>query len=167
MPKTVTSPISRFPGSVVLKDPIPLSACVEWEEALADCHPKPCLRAREIRAKTWQKDAPPKEEVIAEYMAHFEACKDCKGALSDTAAQERMLKSVRTCVEKWDVPAFDLQNPPGSPKVVRSKFVAWIIGEINTIYNEAEPDGDPNAFGGEPTPTPAEKPPALPDVTLP
>jgi len=55
-----------------------------------------------------------------------------------------MIKAIRACVETWEVPAFDLANPPGSPKIARSKFIAWLITEIGLIYNEAEADGDPN-----------------------
>lgn len=161
MPKTITSPVSRFPGNVVLKDPIPLSACVEWERALADCQQSPCVAGAKILSHLWR-DLPKWQEtdtdemrkqvedelrkrVMGEYTDHVIDCKDCRPALSDTAAQERMLKAIRPCVEKWDIPAFDLKDPPGSPKVARSKFVAWIIGEISAIYNETEPDGDPNA----------------------
>jgi hypothetical protein len=139
--KTVESPITRFPGSVVLKDPIPLSACVAWEEALNDCKMAPCPEAYKILVAGQEKPDPDP----AEFASHILTCKNCRPALSDTAAQERMVKAVKSCVDEWNIPSFDLANPPGSPRIARSKFVAWIIGEINTIYNEAEPDGDPNA----------------------
>jgi hypothetical protein len=55
-----------------------------------------------------------------------------------------MLKALKACVEEWHIEGFDLSNPPGSPKVARSRFVAWLIGEVSAIYNEAEAVGDPN-----------------------
>jgi len=147
MGKKIESPVEKFPGSVTLKDPIPLSACVEWEAALADCQPSPCSEGRKILAQFWRTPEKERDVVSAEYETHFIACSEsggkCRVGLTDTAAQMRMLKSVRACVETWEVPAFDLANPPGSPKIARSKFIGWIIGEIATIYNEA--DGDPNA----------------------
>lgn len=145
MPKTITSPVTKFPGTVVLRDPIPLSACVEWEQALADCQQAPCQEGARILSQLWRNPDKKREAVIEEYTEHAIGCKNCRPALSDTAAQERMIKAIRPCVESWDIPAFDLKDPPGSPKVARSKFIAWIIGEISTIYNEAEADGDPNA----------------------
>lgn len=153
MPKKITSPVTRFPGSVTLLDPIPLSACVAWEAALADCQPAPCSDGQKILMQLWREPEKSRDEVALEYTEHFTACKNCRPGLSDTAAQERMIKAIRACVEAWDIPAFDLANPPGSPRVARSKFVAWLITEIGIIYNEAEADGDPNALQPEPTPT--------------
>ena len=145
MPKKIESPVSRFPGSVVLKDPIPLSACVEWEAALTDCQAAPCADGRKILLGMLDADEEQRAAIFDEYAVHFAGCDKCRPTLSDTAAQERMIKAIRPCVEEWNIPAFDLSDPPGSPKIARSKFVAWIIGQISAIYNEAEPDGDPNA----------------------
>ena len=143
MSKLVTSPVIKFPGTVTLKDPLPLSACVEWEAALAECQPSPCNEGRKILMK--MVDVDERASIVDEYTKHFAGCKDCRPGLSEVAAQERMLKVIKAMVESWSVPSFDLANPPGSPKTARSKFVGWIIGEISAVYNAEEPDGDPNA----------------------
>ena len=166
--KVITSPVTKFPGTVGIKDPIPLSACVEWEAGLAECQPSPCSEGRVILNKLWReqivakKDASDEEKaeveaaeikrravVSDEYETHFVSCTEkgngCKLGLTDIEAQARMLKAIRACVETWEVPNFDLVNPPGSPKIARSQFIGWLIGEINKIYNEAEAAGDPNA----------------------
>jgi hypothetical protein len=143
MSKLVTSPVTKFPGTVTLKDPIPLSACVDWETALAECQPSPCHEGRKILMQ--MVGAEERESIVTEYTKHFAGCANCKPGLSEVAAQERMIKTIKSCVESWNVPGFDLANPPGSPKKARSQFVGWIIGEISAIYNAEDPDGDPNA----------------------
>jgi hypothetical protein len=143
MSKLVTSPVTKFPGTVTLKDPIPLSACVDWEAALAECQPSPCSEGRKILMQMIGVEE--RAEIIAEYTKHFAGCANCKPGLTEVAAQERMLKAIKPMVESWDVSGFDLVNPPGSPRAARSRFVAWVIGEISAVYNAEEPDGDPNA----------------------
>ena len=141
--KKVESPVTKFPGSVTIKDPIPLSACVEWEAALSDCQPSSCSDGKKILMKMVGTEE--RADIIDEYTKHFAGCEKCRPGLPETAAQERMLKAIKTCVESWNVSDFDLVNPPGSPKKARSQFVAWVIREINTVYNAEELDGDPNA----------------------
>lgn len=146
MSKKIESPVVRFPGSVTLKDPIPLSVCVEWETAMAECQPSPCSTGREILTQFWRTPEKDREVVSVEYSKHFTECVEsggkCRIGLSDTAAQVRLLPAIKACVESWEVPSFDLSNPPGSPKAARSKFIGWLVQEISLIYNEAE--GDPN-----------------------
>jgi len=150
MPKTITSPVPKFPGTVVLHDPLPLSAVVEWEEALADCKGHPCGAALKILSGMFAEGAD-RDAVAAEYAAHYADCVEsdrrprCLPGLSDTAAQARTMKAIRPCVAEWHVENFDLANPPGSPKASRSRFVAWLIKEITDLYTEEDPTGDPNA----------------------
>lgn len=146
--KVVTSPVTKFPGTVGIKDPIPLSACVEWEAGLEECQPTPCSEGKAILTQFWKTPDKSKDEVSAEYEAHFTTCVEsggkCKLGLTDTAAQARMIKPARACVEEWHIEGFDLANPPGSPKSARSRFIGWLITEISNVYNEAEAAGDPN-----------------------
>jgi hypothetical protein len=145
MSHKIDSPVTRFSGSVTIKDPLPLSACVEWEAALADCQSHPCADGRKILSGILGANDTTRADVIKEYAAHFSGCTLCTPGLADTSAQERMMRAVRPCIEAWEIPAFDIENPPGSPKISRSKFVAWVIGEISRVYMAEEPDGDPNA----------------------
>jgi hypothetical protein len=153
--KIVSSPVKKFPGTVGIKDPIPLSACVEWEAGLAECQPSPCSEGRRILTQFWRTPNKERDVISSEYEEHFTSCVEkggkCRSGLTDTAAQARMIKSLKACVEEWHVDGFDLANPPGSPKIARSQFVAWLIGEVSNIYNEAEAAGDPNELRPEPT----------------
>ena len=145
MGKTIESPVKHFPGTVTLKDPLPLSACVEWEAGLDDCRPHPCPDGRKIIVDLADAEADKRSGIVAEYGKHFASCDKCKPGLSDTAAQERMIKAIRACILEWHINNFDLANPPGSPKLSRSKFVGWLIDEVTKVYVAEEPDGDPNA----------------------
>jgi hypothetical protein len=137
---------------VVLYDPLPLAAVVEWEEALSDCRGRPCGAAIKIISRMFgAADAEAREAISEEYAAHYSDCSEsdnrprCTLPLSDTATQARMVTAVRPCVQEWHIDGFDLANPPGSPKMSRSKFVAWLIKEITDLYVAEDPVGDPNA----------------------
>jgi hypothetical protein len=162
MPKTITSPVTRFPGTVLLHDPLPLSAVVIWEEAQAECSARPCPTAVDILRgglDLEDDDKAGKDKLMQEYAAHFVKCADskdvprCRRALPEAAAHVRMLPAIRACVAEWHIEGFDLANPPGSPKASRVKFMDWLIGEIQKLYVAEEPDGDPNASRPEPSPT--------------
>ena len=149
--KTVTSPVKRFPGTVGLKDPLPLDACILWEAAIQDCNPKTCPTGREILLPFFalDKDDERRAEIVTAYNQHFYACVEseniprCKPGKTEIQAQARLLPAVKACVESWGIEGFDLSNPPGSPKAARSELIGWIIGEVNKLYLGEEPD--PNA----------------------
>jgi hypothetical protein len=151
--KIVTSPVTKFPGTVTLKEPLPLDACVMWEAAIQDCKARPCQKGLSIISEInkLQKDESEKmQEIIDNYNAHFFACIDskehphCRPAKTDIEAQVRMLQVVKPCVAEWKIEGFDLANPPGSPKAARSELIGWLITEISKIYIGDDPAGDPN-----------------------
>lgn len=152
--RIVTSPVTKFPGTVTLKEPLPLDACVTWEAALQDCKAKPCRKALSLLMPIYQiqkEDLEQSKEILNAYNEHFYTCVEstehphCKAGKNDIEAQVRMLQAVRPCVSEWHIDGFDLANPPGSPKAARSELIAWLITEISKIYVGEEPDGDPNA----------------------
>jgi hypothetical protein len=157
MPKLIHSPVKRFPGDVVLLDPLPLAVVVAWEEAIKDCQTRPCAVGAEILGRTFLKDAD-RPALLAEYGHHFAECSAseriprCRSKLGDSAAQERMIPAIRKCVAEWKIPNFDINNPPGNPKISRSQLVAWLVNEINNLYLD-EGLNDPNALSPEPMPT--------------
>ena len=58
-----------------------------------------------------------------------------------------ILSGVIQCVEKWEVDGIpETVTPdtfPGTPKMPVARFIAWLVDELTTIYNEA--DEVPNA----------------------
>jgi hypothetical protein len=152
--KIVTSPVSKFPGTVTIKDPLPLDACVIWEAALQDCKPRACHVGVSIvseMSKLKKEEAEKGQEILKAYNAHFYDCitkteqPHCKPGKTDIEAQVRMLQAFKPCISEWKIDGFDLANPPGSPKAARSEFVGWLITEIAKVYLGEEPEGDPNA----------------------
>lgn len=49
---------------------------------------------------------------------------------------------VKALVEVWDIPNFDLDNIPASPRAAVVNLLSWLITEIGTVINED--DEDPN-----------------------
>ena len=152
--KIVTSPVVKFPGTVTLKEPLPLDACVIWEAALQDCKARPCQKGVSIIAdlnKLKKDESDKAKEIMDAYNAHFYTCIDsteqphCRPAKTDIEAQVRMLQAVKPCVAEWNIDGFDLANPPGSPKAASSELIGWLITDSSNIYIGEEPDGDPNA----------------------
>jgi len=58
--------------------------------------------------------------------------------LSD--AQFSMLKAVRLMVENWDIPDFDIENPPATPRAKVVSLLAWLIEEIGRVINGTDPN---------------------------
>lgn len=145
MGKVIESPVKKFPGTVTLKDPIPLDACVTWEQALDECGAKLCNVGQTLVSKIVKGDEKAREDLTAHYLKCKEDKTGCREPLPETQAQARIIPSIKTCIEEWKIEGFDLSNPPGSPKLSRSKLIAWLVKEINDLYiDEGLDQSDPN-----------------------
>ena len=58
-----------------------------------------------------------------------------------------VLSGIIPCVEKWELSGIaepvTADNFPGTPKMAVAQLVAWLVGELTKLYNEA--DEVPNA----------------------
>lgn len=58
-----------------------------------------------------------------------------------------VLPGILKCVEKWNIKNFPknvtADNFPATPAIPSAQLIAWLMGEISELFNEAEPD--PNA----------------------
>ena len=60
------------------------------------------------------------------------------------AVNYAVLPGVMACIEEYHLQGFPeqvtLDNFPATPPVSAARLVAWLIGEINALMAEAEPD---------------------------
>ena len=104
MSKVITSPVKRFPGTVVISDPLSYPQLLRFREALG-----------------------------------------AVGGNDDwMAVNYTVLPGVMACIEEYHLQGFPeqvtLETFPATPPVSSAKLVAWLIGEINALMAEAEPD---------------------------
>lgn len=73
------------------------------------------------------------------------AARECDTMLTVNAA---LLPGVLACVQEWDIKG--LENPPqadtfpASPGKATAELVAWLVGEVSRLFDDAE-GGDPLA----------------------
>ena len=150
----IDSPVERYKGYVILKDPLPIKACFRWEQALEECQIKNCPEAFAIIRKVLGKELEP-EDGEKELQAHHLACFQkadtprCRPPLRDTEMQLQMLPAIFECVGEWKLEGIPerptLDNFPGSPMRDRSKLVSWLIDEIGKVYSAEDlKEQDPN-----------------------
>lgn len=113
MPKTVFSPVDRFSGSVTLADPMTMAQVLAYETAL--------LETRQL---------------IADQQVDGNG--DAVPQVLRSAYDQVLLPAIFACVEEWvleGVPSRPTtENFPFSPRQASSQLIAWLIGEIRTIY---------------------------------
>lgn len=65
-----------------------------------------------------------------------------EGTPKETDKQQALFKGVRAMVEKWEIPNFDIDNPPAAPnRVAIINLLAWLVTEIGIVING---ESDPN-----------------------
>ena len=65
-----------------------------------------------------------------------------EGEVSDLTKQQAMFKGARAMVEKWEIPTFDIANPPAAPnRTAIINLLAWLVTEIGIVING---ESDPN-----------------------
>ena len=82
----------------------------------------------------------------------IEDAMDASRELGDDASQKRrfyaVLPGIFKCVEKWDLVApfpasVTVETFPSTPSISSAQVIAWLMGEITDLFDEADPD--PNA----------------------
>jgi len=164
MPKTVTSPVEKFTGTVILFDPLPLPAVLAYEESRARVAPHYCPEAwgmivelpesKRAVAKDLSdltdKEKKDRTKTLSALASHQEECKKCRSGLLGTAANIEHLNAILPCVMEWHldgVPETPNSNTfPGSPREESTRLIDWLIKEIGYIYTgEVLQENDPNA----------------------
>jgi len=100
MGKLINSPVAKFPGTVILFDPVPYPAYIAWEKAV-----------------------------------------DVNGVSDESAKQYALFNGVKAMAEKWEISAFDIDNPTATPRVAVLNLLAWLVTEIGkVIAGESDPN---------------------------
>ena len=111
MSRVITSPVKRWPGTVTLADPLTFPQYIAWMDAV-------------------------------------EAAQGDKETLtvSDAAFLPRVtaaiLPGICACIEAHDLkglpPILVVETFPATPRIASGRLIAWLIGEINLLMQEAE-----------------------------
>jgi hypothetical protein len=104
MSRICASPVKKWPGTVIISDPLSYPQLLRFREALG-----------------------------------------AVGGNDDwMAVNYAVLPGVMACIEEYHLQGFPEQvtaeNWPATPPVSSAKLIAWLIGEINALMAEAEPD---------------------------
>ena len=107
MPKSITSPVKRFPGTVLLHDPIPFPAFVAWKKAVDAAQ---ALKGEDALTNS--------------------------DAISEPELSQALLPGLCECVAEWHLEGLgDLRpyNFPATPRVASMRLMAWLISEVGTL----------------------------------
>lgn len=63
------------------------------------------------------------------------------GEAQDSVKQFALFEGVKALVEAWNIPDFDISNPPATPRTPVLNLLAWLVTEIGIVVNG---DTDPN-----------------------
>ena len=123
MPKTITSPVRRWPGTVILSDPLSIPQTIAFEDALNKS----------------QADAKERGDIVR--------IKNSKGKESEVAnaASGRyrliILDGILPCVEGWQLDGLPetltKDTFPGTPRIPSVELIAWLVEEISKLFIEA------------------------------
>jgi hypothetical protein len=112
MPKIITSPVKRFPGTVTLLDPIPFPAYNAWTESVE--------KAQEAKEGVSVLDIAIAPKLTQELLPGIIAC-----------VAEWHLSGL----ENVTVATF-----PAAPRQPVIRLVAWLVGEIVALINQEDED---------------------------
>lgn len=118
MGKTIESPIRRWSGHIVLRDPLPFPAYLAWRRALDE--------AGEARAGGVSPDM--EAFTIAE-------------AASIPEVSEKLLPGICACIEEWHLEALGTVTPetfPATPRRASVRLLAWLLAEITALVTVEE-----------------------------
>ena len=108
MPRQITSPVEKWPGTVTLCDPLTFPQVVGLQDAFAD-------------VETAREKAQVKNRV-----------------LTQAKLDSILLEPVCACVQKWELDGFpedvSVETFPATPQKPAAELVAWLIGEVMKIY---------------------------------
>ena len=116
MPKTITSPVKHFGGTVVISDPLTMPQVVRIDE---------CLISRRRYF----------DEVETDGERGYTLKPDVFWSSPDTTA----LDAILLCVEEFHLERMpekvSAETFPGSPRVASKRLIDWLLGEILIVYN--------------------------------
>lgn len=128
MPKKISSPSSRWPGAVHFADPMNMSQALAWARAQRELN-KYRVIVPVINEKG-EETFPFRDDLLWEEL------------------HAALLPGIFACIDKWELEGFpdpvDISNFPASPARERSILVAWLIGEVTSIYAGTAEVEDPN-----------------------
>ena len=149
MPRKFISPSERWPGSVTLVDPMPMSMVLEYERLTRELGTHFCPVGLELLMKFQEEQDPDAKEVARkELNAHalecFESnepghCEMSKfGAKRDSVYLPFILRSV----EKWELGNFPEavteESFPGTPRLESGQLFDWLVRCLDDIYSGNE-----------------------------
>jgi hypothetical protein len=124
MAKTITSPSKRWPGTVILSDPLSMPQVMAFEDAIQNAREQAIEHGNTVTVK--DKDGVEKEAANAMSARYMNG----------------ILPGICVCVEKWELQGLpEKVTPdifPGSPKMDSAELLAWLIREITELYRGAE-----------------------------
>lgn len=117
MPKTITSPVKEFPGTITLKQPLMMEEALALEEAID--------QVREMQ-KTYKAEGK---------------------KLSRIKTDAIYIPALCLCIEKAEIAGLDEhpQKIPFTPRLASARFISWLVNELMTIYIGEREESDPNA----------------------
>ncbi len=138
MPKLITSPVDKFPGTVTLHDPLSFPMIITIEEAVAAAgefrtYDFFCGKCKhEVDVDQILKPCPKGEGVIMQRINWDES-----GTSSEY--HNALTPAVMEGVQSWALEG--VGNPPeyfpGSPATAANMLVKWIFDEIMVLYSGA------------------------------
>jgi hypothetical protein len=118
MSKVIKSPVDHFAGEVTLSDPLNFPQVFAFRDAMA---------AGRALIPQVEDDAESDEAEVDQLEYNF-----------------AVLPGILACVEKWDldnVPANpELDTFPATPSLESNEMLAWLLGEVVSIFRRDEPD---------------------------
>lgn len=119
MSKRIDSKVKRFPGYVILSDPLTIPQTMAFEDAMS--------AAQEGARERGDLITIDEKERVNTLSPHY---------LHD------VLAGVIPCIEEWHIEGLqEIVTPdtfPGTPKIASAQLISWLIGEISGLYSEAE-----------------------------
>jgi hypothetical protein len=134
MPVSIPSPSKRWPGTIVVAEPLTFPQYIAWRAALR--------QAREVQTTFTVNDAAATPELTDALLPGVCACVEAWNLGGD-------FRDGR--------PVVTAANFPSTPRQAVYRILLAVIAEINRIV-EAEDDDLPKGFSPSPSPTPAAAP---------
>lgn len=139
MSKKATSPVKRWPGHVILKDPIPLMLVLEYERAIQANRSTFCDDGTELLLSFLdEKEKEAKDKKLQLLSAHIARCPEYIPAKTGTEADGTLLPAIIKCVDEWHLRDYPenvtIDTFPYTPKNDAALIVDWLVGEITEIY---------------------------------
>lgn len=141
MSKTITSPLQRWAGEVIIADPLTLPQAELIENGFEKDEPEELINARNKYFESVNNKGETSQETMSLKLDLLLLLE--KNRQYHTVADKRQFPAIFACVEKWNLSNFPAnpspENFPMSPRGDSHKLIAWLFSEIRKVYfGEAE-----------------------------